>query len=275
MTCRQWAPMPIQQSCYLTTIMMTPQMPCDLVFAGVFSFFRAPAAKHNEPVHDTFMTGMSVNLTITPPCYHHYGPLDAPWTLFAGFFLSRERWQQPAHNMSPASKNTASATMPARYHHDDPSDAPWAHICEFFHYPPSDDNTQQTGTRHICNGHWCHINYHTTLLSSQQPLRHPTISHLQGYFILYALAITWQTGTRHIRSRHKCQIGCHTTSPSPSRPLHHQNMHRKTKNDARIATGHFSALQWCRTQSGASSTQYWSHPTARESCKTPWSVSSL
>ena len=239
----------------------------------VFWFLRALAAKHNELVHDMFMTGTSVNLTITPPCYHHYGPLDALWTLFAGFFLSREGWQQPAHNTQPAKIlhqlpcQLAITTMTPQTH-------PELTFVSFLiihplmttcNKPAHDTSTMGTNVT----------------LTTMPPCYHhdnpsdTPWSHLWGYLILYALAITWQTGTWHVCSGHKCQIGCHATSPSPSQPLHHQSMDRKTKNNARIATGRFGALQQCRTQSGASSTQYWSCPTARESCKTPWSVSSL
>ena len=123
---------------------------------------------------DTFMTGTSTNLTIAPPCYYHYGPLDALWTcvcrVFSFLRALAMTHDKPAHDTSATGTNATSTTTPPHYHHSNPSDAPWTRICEVFLILDTLMTTQQTGTQHIHNGHECHINYHATSLSPPQPL---------------------------------------------------------------------------------------------------------
>ena len=184
-----------------------------------FFISRALATKLNESVHDMSTTGTNANSTTMPPHYHHDNPSGAPWThVCRVFFILQSSGCKPALNTFMTGTSANLTIMPPHYHHCSPLDAPWTHV----YLSHSGGNMWQTDTRHVHNGHKCHINNHATSLPSWQPLRHP-VNLFVGFLIPKSTGNdTRQTGTwpRLQRAQMPHQQPCHltTTMTSPQMP---------------------------------------------------------
>ena len=164
----QWAQMPRQQPCHLTTIMTTPQTPHELVCrvkstgnntwqTGTQPHLQRAQMPHQQPHHLT--------TTMTSPQTPHK-------LMFVGFFILDKLWLQSTDKLACDTFMTGTSTNltiapPCCYHYG-PLDALWTSVCRVFSFlralatthdkPAHNTSTMGTNATSTTTPHYHHSN---------------------------------------------------------------------------------------------------------------------